>query len=200
LPIYHVAYTPCFRAEAGAAGRDTRGLIRQHQFNKVELVKFAHPDTSYQELEKLTNDAEEVLQLMYDTRRHASFYFVLDTLEYAHRGGRVSLLTTVVGGMLSIKPVMTFRNGVVVNVDKARGMTQAIDKLISLFAQKASDLAEVIIVYANCPERAKEFAAGFSKRFDRIRMIVCEVGATVGVFTGEGGIGFAIREKEPVEA
>jgi seryl-tRNA synthetase len=64
LPIYHVAYSACFRAEAGSAGRDTRGLIRQHQFNKVELVKFTTPETSYDELEKLTNDAEEVLQLL----------------------------------------------------------------------------------------------------------------------------------------
>ncbi len=64
LPIKHCAYTACFRAEAGSAGRDTRGLIRQHQFNKVELVEFAHPEDSYKELEKLTNDAEEVLQLL----------------------------------------------------------------------------------------------------------------------------------------
>ncbi len=62
LPIKHVAYTACFRAEAGSAGRDTRGLIRQHQFNKVELVKFTKPEQSYEELEKLTHDAEEVLQ------------------------------------------------------------------------------------------------------------------------------------------
>jgi seryl-tRNA synthetase len=62
LPILHTAYSACFRAEAGSAGRDTRGLIRQHQFNKVELVKFTTPETSYDELEKLTNDAEEVLQ------------------------------------------------------------------------------------------------------------------------------------------
>ena len=62
LPIKHVAYTACFRAEAGSAGRDTRGLIRQHQFNKVELVKFAKPEQSYEELEKLTNDAESVLK------------------------------------------------------------------------------------------------------------------------------------------
>ncbi|KPU42990.1 serine--tRNA ligase [Oxobacter pfennigii] len=64
LTIKHVAYTACFRAEAGSAGRDTRGLIRQHQFNKVELVKFAKPEDSYEELEKLTRDAEEVLQLL----------------------------------------------------------------------------------------------------------------------------------------
>ena len=64
LPIYHCAYTACFRAEAGSAGRDTRGLIRQHQFNKVELVKFTKPEDSYEELEKLTKDAEEVLQLL----------------------------------------------------------------------------------------------------------------------------------------
>lgn len=64
LPIKHVAYSACFRSEAGSAGRDTRGLIRQHQFNKVELVKFADPDNSYEELEKLTRDAEEVLQLL----------------------------------------------------------------------------------------------------------------------------------------
>ncbi|ABN53583.1 MAG TPA: serine--tRNA ligase [Hungateiclostridium thermocellum] len=64
LPIKHVAYSACFRAEAGAAGRDTRGLIRQHQFNKVELVKFTTPETSYEELEKLTRDAEEVLQML----------------------------------------------------------------------------------------------------------------------------------------
>ncbi|ROR22146.1 seryl-tRNA synthetase [Mobilisporobacter senegalensis] len=64
LPIKHVAYTACFRAEAGSAGRDTRGLIRQHQFNKVELVKFTKPEDSYDELEKLTRDAEEVLQLL----------------------------------------------------------------------------------------------------------------------------------------
>ena len=62
LPVYYTAYTPCFRAEAGSAGRDTRGLIRQHQFNKVELVKFVKPETSYDELEALTNDAEEVLK------------------------------------------------------------------------------------------------------------------------------------------
>jgi seryl-tRNA synthetase len=62
LPIKYCAYSACFRAEAGSAGRDTRGLIRQHQFNKVELVKFAKPDNSYDELEKLTTDAEKVLQ------------------------------------------------------------------------------------------------------------------------------------------
>jgi len=62
LPIRYCAYSACFRAEAGSAGRDTRGLIRQHQFNKVELVKFANPETSYDELEKLTGDAERVLQ------------------------------------------------------------------------------------------------------------------------------------------
>ena len=62
LPIKHVAYSACFRSEAGSAGRDTRGLVRQHQFNKVELVKFTKPEQSYEELEKLTNDAEEVLQ------------------------------------------------------------------------------------------------------------------------------------------
>lgn len=62
LPIYHVAYTPCFRREAGAAGRQTRGLIRVHQFDKVELVKFVEPGSSYQELEKLVRDAEDILQ------------------------------------------------------------------------------------------------------------------------------------------
>lgn len=64
LPICHCAYTACFRAEAGSAGRDTRGLIRQHQFNKVELVKFSKPETSYEELEKLTNNAEQILKLL----------------------------------------------------------------------------------------------------------------------------------------
>ena len=64
LPIKHVAYSACFRAEAGSAGKDTRGLIRQHQFNKVELVKFASPENSYEELEKLTQDAEKVLKLL----------------------------------------------------------------------------------------------------------------------------------------
>lgn len=62
LPIKYCAYSACFRAEAGSAGRDTRGLIRQHQFNKVELVKFANPENSYEELEALTHDAERVLQ------------------------------------------------------------------------------------------------------------------------------------------
>lgn len=62
LPVYYTAYTPCFRKEAGSAGRDTRGLIRQHQFNKVELVKFVKPETSYDELESLTKAAETVLQ------------------------------------------------------------------------------------------------------------------------------------------
>lgn len=64
LPKYYVAYSSCFRSEAGSAGRDTRGLIRQHQFNKVEMIKLVHPDTSYEELEKMTNDAEHVLQLL----------------------------------------------------------------------------------------------------------------------------------------
>ena len=62
LPVYYVGYTPCFRQEAGAAGRDTRGLIRNHQFDKVELVKLSKPKNSYDELEKLTNNAEEVLK------------------------------------------------------------------------------------------------------------------------------------------
>lgn len=62
LPVYYTAYTPCFRKEAGSAGRDTRGLIRQHQFNKVELVKLVRPETSYDELESLTLAAEEVLK------------------------------------------------------------------------------------------------------------------------------------------
>lgn len=64
LPLKYVAYSACFRAEAGAAGRDTRGLIRQHQFNKVELVKFVKPENSYDELEKLVADAEKILQLL----------------------------------------------------------------------------------------------------------------------------------------
>ncbi|GAB4543105.1 MAG: serine--tRNA ligase [Thermodesulfovibrionia bacterium] len=62
LPIYYTAYTPCFRREAGSYGKDTRGLIRQHQFNKVELVKFVKPEDSYEELESLTMDAEDVLK------------------------------------------------------------------------------------------------------------------------------------------
>ena len=62
LPIYFTAYTPCFRREAGAAGRDTRGLIRVHQFDKVEMVKFVEPATSYDELERLLRDAEDILQ------------------------------------------------------------------------------------------------------------------------------------------
>ncbi|HIP42861.1 MAG TPA: serine--tRNA ligase [Aquifex aeolicus] len=64
LPIYLTAYTPCYRREAGAYGKDIRGIIRQHQFDKVELVKIVHPETSYEELEKLIRDAEEVLQLL----------------------------------------------------------------------------------------------------------------------------------------
>ena len=64
LPIRYTAYTPCFRREAGAYGKDTRGLIRQHQFNKVELVKFVRPETSYEELESLLVDAEKVLNLL----------------------------------------------------------------------------------------------------------------------------------------
>lgn len=62
LPIYYASYTPCFRREAGSHGKDVRGLIRQHQFNKVELVKFVKPEDSYEELETLTRDAEDVLQ------------------------------------------------------------------------------------------------------------------------------------------
>lgn len=64
LPIQYAAFSACFRSEAGSAGRDTRGLIRQHQFNKVELVKFVKPEDSYEELEKLTGNAEKVLQLL----------------------------------------------------------------------------------------------------------------------------------------
>ena len=64
LPVKYVAYTPCFRSEAGSYGKDVRGIIRQHQFNKVELVKFAHPDSSYDELESLTENAARVLELL----------------------------------------------------------------------------------------------------------------------------------------
>ena len=62
LPVLYTAYTPCFRSEAGSYGKDTRGLIRQHQFNKVELVKLTTPENSYAELEKLLNNAETILQ------------------------------------------------------------------------------------------------------------------------------------------
>ena len=62
LPTLYTAYTPCFRSEAGSYGKDTRGLIRQHQFNKVELVRFAHPEHSYDDLEVLLKDAEAILQ------------------------------------------------------------------------------------------------------------------------------------------
>ena len=64
VPTYYTAFTYCFRQEAGSAGRDTRGLIRNHQFDKVEMVKFVNPENSYDELEKLTNDAEEILKLL----------------------------------------------------------------------------------------------------------------------------------------
>jgi len=64
LPLYYTAYSACFRAEAGSAGRDTRGLIRLHQFNKVEMVKFSLPENSYDELEKLTKNAERILELL----------------------------------------------------------------------------------------------------------------------------------------
>jgi seryl-tRNA synthetase len=64
LPLYYTAYSPCFRSEAGSHGKDTRGLIRQHQFEKVEIVKFTAPDESWNELEKLVADAEEILQLL----------------------------------------------------------------------------------------------------------------------------------------
>ncbi len=64
IPTYYTAFTYCFRQEAGSAGRDTRGLIRNHQFDKVEMVKFVNPENSYDELEKLTNDAEEILKLL----------------------------------------------------------------------------------------------------------------------------------------
>lgn len=64
LPVKYCAFSPCFRSEAGSAGRDTRGIIRQHQFHKVEMVKLAHPDHSWEELESLTNDAEDVLQAL----------------------------------------------------------------------------------------------------------------------------------------
>ncbi len=64
LPLYYTAYTPCFRREAGSAGRDVRGLMRQHQFDKVEMVKICTPETSYEELEKLTSNAEDVLKIL----------------------------------------------------------------------------------------------------------------------------------------
>jgi seryl-tRNA synthetase len=64
LPVYYTAYSACFRREAGSYGKDTKGLIRVHQFDKVELVKFVVPESSYDELEKLVNNAEEVLQLL----------------------------------------------------------------------------------------------------------------------------------------
>lgn len=64
LPIFYTAYTPCFRSEAGSYGKDTRGLIRQHQFEKIEIVKFTSPETSWEELEALTRDAEEILQML----------------------------------------------------------------------------------------------------------------------------------------
>src|ERR671930_34706 len=79
LPISLTAYTPCFRSEAGSYGKDVRGIIRQHQFQKVELVKFARPETSYEEHEKLTHDAEEILQKL-------GLYYRVVTLSTADMG------------------------------------------------------------------------------------------------------------------
>ena len=97
LPLYYTAYTPCFRSEAGSYGKDTRGLIRNHQFNKVELVKFSKPEDSYDELEKLTSNAEEIL------RRLMLPYRVV-TLCTGDMGlsccRRISLCTTAVPGAI----------------------------------------------------------------------------------------------------
>jgi DegV family protein with EDD domain len=141
--------------------------------------------------------ADEVLKVMDESRRQAALYFILDTLEYLHRGGRIGLIKSVVGSLLNIKPIMTVRSGVAMDIDKARGMAQAKDKLLDLFARKAADLKEVIIVHAHCLERATELAASFTDRFSNIRIRICQVGATIGVYSGEGGLGFAMLEKEP---
>lgn len=139
----------------------------------------------------------EVLAHMEEVKRRAAIYFVLDTLEYVRRGGRIGLIKSVVGSLLNIKPVMTFVKGIPIDTDKARGMAQAVERLLGVFSQKAADLKEVIIVHAHCPDRARALAAGFTARFSRIRVRICEVGATMGAFTGEGGLGFAMMEKEP---
>ena len=95
LPKYLVAHTPCFRREAGSAGRDTRGIIRIHQFDKVELVKIATPETSYDELEKLTANAEKVLQML------GLHYRVI---ELVHRGPRVQHGEDLRSGSLGARP------------------------------------------------------------------------------------------------
>lgn len=141
--------------------------------------------------------ADEVVRRMEDARRRAGFYFILDTLEYARRGGRIGVIKAVVGGLLNIKPVLTIQNGVVEAVDRARGLAQGREKLVGIFMRKAADLKNVIVVHTHCRERAELLAAAFTEKLGDIRVRVCQVGATIGVFTGEGGVGFAVLEKEP---
>lgn len=138
---------------------------------------------------------ERIVSRITEMRERMSLFFVLDTLEYVRKGGRIGAVKAVLGSLLNIKPILTFLNGVPVDIDRCRGITDAQNKLIDLFIKKASNIHEVSIIHASSIDRAGKMAEDLKKRIDNIEVGIFEVGAVMGTYTGAGAIGLAFEEK-----
>lgn len=141
-------------------------------------------------------EADEIATRLDILAQKLGVYFVLDTLEYLRKGGRIGNISSLVGGMLGIKPMLTTIDGLPINIDKTRGFQQACNKLIDKFLYNAEDIEKVIIVAANAPDRALKMRAMLTHHVATIKCRIIEVGSVMGTYTGPGGIGLMFIEKD----
>lgn len=138
---------------------------------------------------------DAILTRLEEMRTRLSLYFVLDTLEYVRKGGRIGAVKAGLGGLLNIKPVLTFLGGIPKDVGMTRGFEQAKAALVRRFMDNAANKGEVAIVHADAPDRANTLANELRKLVEGIQVQIFEVGPVMGTYTGPGGVGIAFEEK-----
>lgn len=156
-----------------------------------ELVKIA------QNMIEEGKDVSEILEHTEFLKDKMAIYFVVDTLEYIRKGGRIGNVKAVIGTLLKIKPILTFIKGYAQDVDKVRGLDQARKKLVDFFEEKANSLSEITVVHAYNIEQAKKLETEIREKFKNIKVSIYEVGTSIGTYTGPGAFGIVFREKAP---
>lgn len=144
---------------------------------------------------KAKQPVEQILSRIAHLRETMALYFVLDTLEFVRRGGRIGNISAVVGQLLGVKPILTFLHGSPTDVDKCRGLPQAMRKLVQTFLAHAADTNIISIIHANAPARAKELANMLKEVLPALRVRIHCAGAIIGTYAGPGALGIAFEEK-----
>lgn len=155
----------------------------------LELVKIAR---------KMVDEgktAQEIVENIEFLQDKMTLYFILDTLEYVRKGGRIGNVKATLGTLLKIKPVLTFIGGIVHDVAKVRGLESGRAKLIEYFNEKAYKFDEVSIIHTLNIEQAKKLESELKAKFQNIKVYIYEAGSSIGTYTGPGGIGIVFREK-----